>query len=33
MLTMQSWVEEIDRRARETLGQGRVADYIPALAE
>ncbi|KEA63945.1 Glutaminase [Marinobacterium lacunae] len=30
---LQDWVESIDTRARERLGQGRVADYIPALAE
>lgn len=29
---MQAWVERIDRRARTRLGSGRVADYIPALA-
>nr|WP_183388131.1 glutaminase B [Halomonas organivorans] len=30
---MQQWVESLERRARSRLGIGRVADYIPALAE
>ncbi len=30
---MQAWVDDIDRRARTRLGMGRVADYIPALAD
>ncbi|MCK2184961.1 glutaminase B [Halomonas sp. YJPS3-2] len=30
---MQQWVESLERRARARLGIGRVADYIPALAE
>ncbi|WP_308421589.1 glutaminase B [Marinobacterium zhoushanense] len=29
---MRAWVESIAERARSRLGQGRVADYIPALA-
>ncbi|TFH87500.1 glutaminase [Billgrantia azerbaijanica] len=33
MVTLQEWLEEIDARARTRLGTGRVADYIPALAE
>lgn len=30
---MQEWVEAINERARRKIGTGRVADYIPALAE
>jgi len=30
---MQDWVDEINRRARSRLGVGKLADYIPALAE
>lgn len=30
---MQSWIEDIHARARTRLGQGRVASYIPALAQ
>ncbi|GEK73866.1 MULTISPECIES: glutaminase B [Halomonas] len=33
MEAMQQWVESLERRARFRLGSGRVADYIPALAE
>ncbi|MFC3283938.1 glutaminase B [Litchfieldella rifensis] len=33
MVKMRDWVEEINERARTKLGIGRVADYIPALAE
>lgn len=29
---LQAWVEDIGRQARTKLGMGRVADYIPALA-
>ncbi|MFW3614810.1 glutaminase B [Billgrantia antri] len=30
---MQQWLEEIAASARQRLGEGRVADYIPALAQ
>lgn len=30
---LQAWVDEIADRARSRLGTGRVADYIPALAD
>lgn len=33
METMQEWVESLERRARTRLGSGRVANYIPALAQ
>lgn len=29
---LQAWVDDIERRARTRLGMGRIADYIPALA-
>ncbi|MBH8580804.1 glutaminase B [Bisbaumannia pacifica] len=31
--SLQAWVERLVERARRRLGQGRVADYIPALAD
>ncbi|TBW57673.1 glutaminase [Marinobacter halodurans] len=30
---VQAWLDEINHAARTRLGQGQVADYIPALAE